>query len=64
MYHSTSQANHRTLLCAPVYSIYAPHTVYLLHSLYCICIIALAIGGLELNQNIPEHRGRSAFGSY
>jgi hypothetical protein len=29
-------ANHRTLLSAPVYSMYAPHTVYLLHSLYCI----------------------------
>jgi hypothetical protein len=59
----TRDANHRTLLCAPVpvYSIYGLSLAFFV--LY-LCIITLAIEGSELNLNMPEHRVCSAFGSY
>ena len=43
----------RTLLCAPVYSIYASHEGYLLHSLYCI-YDHIGYRGVGVKQNIVD----------
>jgi len=48
MYHTLRHTRtHRTLLCAPVYSIYGLSLAFFV--LY-LCIITLAIEGSELNQ--------------
>ena len=51
MYHSLPHT--RTLLCAPVYSIHAPHAGYLLHPLYCI-YDHIGYRGVGVKQNIVD----------
>jgi len=59
---TTSHANTPKCPCL-WHSMHLTRSISLLHSLYCIYITALAIEGFGVKPVIPEHRGRSAFGS-